>query len=191
MLEELAQDVLDIGLNAAMAGASHVTIRISENRADDVLIVTVADNGRGMSPELRRNVLDGFSSTKNNSSKTLGLGIALLRQAADLCGGRFKLFSHQTRGTIISARMQRSHIDRPPLGDLAGSIMALCGTEERMIVHYEHRFEGRVFQFDSSSIADEAIQPAALNAMQLLDIERRLIKGEWALRETAAVYPVG
>lgn len=177
MLEELAQDILDVALNAATAGASRVAIRLLEEPGRDRLSITIADNGKGMDTQLREQVLDGFMTTKTGGSKPLGLGIALLREAADLCEGRFRLFSRVGRGTIVCTSMRHSHIDRPPLGDLAASITALCCTESGMSVLFEHRCDKTTFVFDSASLCTET--PAGgMTAARLLEIERILTEGE-------------
>ena len=181
MLEELAQDILDVALNAATAGASRVAIRLSEDVHRDRLSITIADNGKGMDAGLREQVLDGFVTTKVDGSKPLGLGIALLREAADLCEGRFRLFSQEGRGTIVSVSMRHSHIDRPPLGDLAASITALCCTESGMRVLFEHRCGERTFVFDSALLRIET-EGGGMTAALLLEIERIVNEGEERFR---------
>ena len=52
MLEDISQHVLDIAENSVAAEATSVLVEIVENRKDNLLSLTVEDNGKGMSPEL-------------------------------------------------------------------------------------------------------------------------------------------
>ena len=182
MLEEIAQDILDVGMNASTAGATRTVVRLTENAHTDRLTVLIADNGKGMSPDLRRRVLDGFTTTKTGSGKPLGLGIAMLREATELCEGRFHLFSREGEGTIVAARMQRSHIDRPPLGDIAGSITALCCAGGEADVDFEYRVGRKAFRFDSRQVLDSDRRHRGISAPILLEIERILHEGVENLR---------
>jgi hypothetical protein len=53
------------------------------------------------------------------------LGIPLLRETAEHCGGAFAIVSRPGEGTTVTASFQRSHIDLPPFGDLSGTLLAL------------------------------------------------------------------
>ncbi|HQO36127.1 MAG TPA: ATP-binding protein [bacterium] len=181
MLEELAQDILDIGLNAASAEAGRIAIRVTEDMSADRLSILLADNGKGMSEDLRERVLNGFATTKTGHSKPVGLGIALLRQAADLCEGRFRLCSREGQGTLVAVSMVHSHIDRPPMGDLAASIMALCSTEHGMEVRFEHRCDDRSFVFDSAEILER--KNGIVSAFKLMEIDDILREKERNLLE--------
>ncbi|MFH1737433.1 MAG: ATP-binding protein [bacterium] len=183
MLEELAQDILDIGMNASAAKANRLSVRLIEDAGADRLTILMADNGNGMSPELRRRVLNGFATTKTGGTKPLGLGIAMLRQAADLCDGRFRLYSREDVGTFVVASMRHSHIDRPPLGDIAASITALCCSDSGMGVRFEHRCGETVFRFDSTDVLNSRQRNQGIPASSLLKIDNLLREGERALRE--------
>lgn len=181
MLEDLAQDILDLGLNAASAQASEVSVRLLEDDRTDRLTLIVADNGDGMSPELQKRVLEGFQSTKSGARKPLGLGIAMLREASELCEGRFRLRSRPGKGTVVAATMKRSHIDRPPLGDIAGSVSALCCAEGGMGVRFEHRRGDDVVKFDSRDYLGPVSRNGGIPALKLMEIEKVLEERERAL----------
>ena len=53
------------------------------------------------------------------------------------------------RGTSVTASMRLSHIDRPPLGDLNATILALCATDRKMDVQLNYRSDEEKFSFDS------------------------------------------
>ena len=56
------------------------------------------------------------------------------------------------RGTSVIASMRLSHIDRPPLGDLNTTILALCATDKKMDVQLNYRSDEQKFSFDSREL---------------------------------------
>ena len=170
MLEDLAQDILDVGMNSAAAQARRLVVRLIEDLEADRFTVFIGDDGKGMSAYMRECVLDGYATTKGG--KPLGLGIAMLREAADLCEGKFRLFSRPNKGTILLVTMKHSHIDRPPLGDIAASIAALCCAEGNMAVRFEHRRGLSEFLFDSMEFLGHKKHSEGLTAGDFIEIER-------------------
>lgn len=122
-MKELALHILDLAENALRAGAGFLDIAIRRNEAADTLTITIADNGRGMKPAELARVTDPFYSTK--TTRRTGLGIPLMAQAAERAGGAFTIASRPGGGTRVRAVFQDSHIDRQPLGDLAGAVAAV------------------------------------------------------------------
>ena len=57
------------------------------------------------------------------------------------------------RGTSVTASMRLSHIDRPPLGDLNATILALCSADKKTDVQLNYRSDGEKFVFDSRELA--------------------------------------
>ena len=58
-------------------------------------------------------------------------------------------------GTTITATFQHSHIDRAPLGDIAGSIMAVLLSERAVDVAYRHVLGNRQFELDTAEVRAE------------------------------------
>ena len=57
-MKELSLNILDITENSVKAGASLTSILLSED--DEELVLSIEDNGSGMSPEILRGVTDPF-----------------------------------------------------------------------------------------------------------------------------------
>jgi signal transduction histidine kinase len=153
MFEELSQHILDIAMNSLSGNANQVQISILESRKHDWLVLRVRDDGRGMDAATLQRVLANRWSSKKQRLKPIGLGLALLRQTAEMCGGHFRLRSAPGRGTSVTASMRLSHIDRPPLGDLSATILALCATDRKMNVQLNYRSDEQKFSFDSQELA--------------------------------------
>lgn len=149
MFDELSHNILDIGMNSLAAGASVLEIVIIENRKHDWLIIRILDNGHGMSPARLKSVLDSNATTKTHRRKPIGLGLAMLRQTCDLCDGTFHVHSAPARGTTVTASMRWSHIDRPPVGDLNATLLALSATNPTVDIRLAYRDEGQDFFFSS------------------------------------------
>ena len=148
MLEELSLHILDIGMNSVAAGAKTLRIFVIENVLRDWLIIRVRDDGRGMDEKTLRDVLNQNVSGKKGRKKPIGLGLALLRQTSEMCGGTFHVHSAPGKGTSVTASMRFSHIDRPPLGNLNDTILALCANPD-LEVHLYYRANEQTFHFCS------------------------------------------
>ncbi len=152
MFEELSLHVLDIAMNSLAANAQQVEISVCESQQHDWLIVRVRDNGRGMDSATLARVLARHWSGKRQQKKSIGLGLALLRQTAEMCGGHFHVRSAPGRGTSVTASMRLSHVDRPPLGDLATTMLTLCAANPEMDVRLRYRTDHERFQFSSREL---------------------------------------
>jgi anti-sigma regulatory factor (Ser/Thr protein kinase) len=153
-MRELSLHLLDIAENAIAAGARHLHISIIESLATDSLVITIQDDGCGMDAETLAKVRTPFYTTR--TTRDVGLGIPLLAAAAERSGGGLEISSAPSVGTTVVARFQRSHIDRAPLGDVAGALMAILlrSADEGLGLTYEHRMDEWVFAFDTRELRD-------------------------------------
>lgn len=151
-MRELALHLLDIAENSISAKASRIQIDVEEDHAADRLRLVVIDNGAGMSPEMVARVTDPFVTSR--TTRKVGLGIPLLKAAAEACNGGLSIESTLGVGTCVTVEFQLSHIDRMPLGSLASTILTLVvGSPE---VHWVFRYivNGQVFVFDDEPIKE-------------------------------------
>ncbi len=152
-MRELSLHVLDLLENSLEAGATRICVEIDEQPCQNLLKITVADNGRGMDAETQTCALDPFFTTR--STRHVGLGLPLLRAAAERCGGGLELQSQPGVGTTVVATFERDHIDRAPLGDMVSTLMgALLSRREGWDLRYTHRVGDRVFTFDTAQIRE-------------------------------------
>jgi anti-sigma regulatory factor (Ser/Thr protein kinase) len=155
MFEELSLHILDIAMNSLAAGARTVHITVLEHARWDRLTIRIQDNGRGMDEATLERVLASLVSTKRHRKKAIGLGLALLRQTAEMCGGEFRVRSTPGRGTTVTASMRLLHVDRPPLGDLNATILALCAANPAADVQLHYLGEDGQFHFSSRELAEK------------------------------------
>ncbi len=125
-MHDLSLYLLDILENSVRAGAGRIAVAISADRAADTLTIAVEDDGPGL-PVSPDEALDPFFTTK--SDKTTGLGLSLFRQAAEAAGGGLSVGrSPALGGVAVKAWMSLANVDRPPLGDVAASVLTMVAT---------------------------------------------------------------
>ena len=151
-MRELSLNVLDIAQNSIAAGAALTEITVQEDTADDRIVITVKDNGRGMTPEQVRKVSDPIYTTR--TTRTVGMGIPLFRMAADMAGGGLSIASAPGKGTTVTATFVRSHIDRMPLGDMTGTVVALIRMNPDRDFRYVRRYNDREFALDTRELRE-------------------------------------
>ena len=149
-MKDLSLHVLDLAENAVKAGAGSIAIDIVDDLPGDRLSITIQDDGCGMSPAMVERVQDPFVTSR--TTRKVGLGIPLFKQGCLDTGGTFRLSSQQGVGTVISGTYVRSHLDRPPMGDMAGSILTLVLANPDMDLRYRHTVGEETFEFDTAEI---------------------------------------
>jgi len=126
-MKELSLNILDIAENSLKAGATLTEILIEET--DNLLSLTIRDNGCGMSDETEKNVENPFYTTR--TTRKVGMGIPLLKLAAEQTGGGITIESKtveedpDNHGTTVTARFFKNHLDFTPLGDVTSTITTL------------------------------------------------------------------
>lgn len=158
-MKELSLHILDVAQNSVAAGAKALDLAVMEK--DGLLTVVVADNGRGMSPEFLAKVTDPFTTTR--ATRKVGLGLPLLKLAAEQTGGRLSIESAVGAGTTVTAVFASGSVDCPPLGDMAATVALLAqGAGEDMELTYTRETEKGVFRFDTREIR-EILGPVPLS----------------------------
>jgi hypothetical protein len=152
-VRELTLHLLDIAENSIAAGARNIKIQIEENSDKDLLKLVVTDDGRGMNAETVKKVIDPFVTSR--TTRKVGLGIPLLKEAAEACNGFFELTSALSKGTELSVQFQHSHIDRMPLGDVNTTFQNLFFSNPHIHWIFEYRIDEKEFVFDDKEIKDE------------------------------------
>jgi anti-sigma regulatory factor (Ser/Thr protein kinase) len=152
-MKELALHVIDIIENGLNAGATRIELSIKEDTKQNLLQIEIEDNGRGIPAELISRVMDPFYTTR--TTRRVGLGLSLFREASKRCGGVFKIRSKEGEGTFVHATFQRDHLDLAPLGDMAKSLQGLILGNPEVDFSYIHQVDGKLFQFSTQALKQE------------------------------------
>jgi hypothetical protein len=125
-MHDLSLYLLDVLENSVRAGATVIAVGVAADPAADRLVMTVDDDGPGL-PASPERVLDPFFTTKED--KRTGLGLSLFRQAAEAAGGAFHVGRSKALGGVaVRAELRLGDVDRPPLGDVATSLLTMVAT---------------------------------------------------------------
>ncbi len=118
-------DVLaDIVQNSIEAASK--TIAVTWRQEEQLLSVTVIDDGKGMDEKQVEKALDPFyTDGVKHAARKVGLGLPFLVQLTESTGGEFSLTSRAGEGTTVSFTVPLSHIDTPPIGDLVSTMTSL------------------------------------------------------------------
>jgi hypothetical protein len=125
-MHDLSLYLLEMLENSIHAGAGRIHVGLTIDRSSDGLRMSVDDDGRGLtvSPE---QTLDPFYTTK--PGKKTGLGLSLLKAEAEAAEGQLDIGpSKRLGGTRVTVYMRFSHLDRPPLGDVAATIVIVAAS---------------------------------------------------------------
>jgi hypothetical protein len=164
-MKTLSLNILDIVQNSLRAMATEITIEIKESASEGSYQILIRDNGSGIPEEILENVTDPFVTTR--TKRRMGLGLALLKYHAELAGGNLKVESETGNGTEITATFLFSHIDRQPLGDIAGVIVLLLATNPEINFIYRHCTGKGEYRFSSAETKD-FLEAETLNERNLL-----------------------
>ena len=123
------------GILAKYLAASLITITVVEDQPGDTLSISVEDNGKGMSEETVKKVIDPFYTTR--TTRSVGLGVPLFKMEAEMTGGSFTIQSQLGVGTNLTAVFKPSSVDMIPLGDINGTVQLLvsCNPQLDFIFH--------------------------------------------------------
>ncbi len=152
MMTEISLNILDVAENSTRAGATLVTILVSVETAADKLIVTIEDNGCGMTKEQALQVTDPFFTTRG--TRKVGLGVPFFKYAAESTGGSFSIESELGTGTAVTAVFGLSHIDRMPLGDINSTIETLITCHPDTDFLYIYRYNQASFELDTRAFRE-------------------------------------
>ncbi len=172
-MRELALHLLDIAENSVAAGATTIQIVAEEDLAHDRLKLAVIDDGSGMDAQMVARVTDPFVTTR--TTRKVGLGIPLLKAAAEACNGFLNIASTPGKGTRIDAEFQHSHIDRMPLGDLPSTWLTLLVSYPDIHWIFQYKNGSSCFEFDDTLFKRE-IGDLALTEPTILAFLRQCLQ---------------
>lgn len=171
-MKELSLNVLDISQNSISAKASLVQILIEET--NELLSISIIDNGIGMSKDFLQTVTDPFRTTR--STRKVGMGIPLFKLAAEQTGGKLEIASEtvadnpDSHGTVIKAEFNKTHLDFTPLGDIISTILILVQGNPTIDFVFKHSLpNGVLVEMDTREIREVLGEDVPLNSFEVLE----------------------
>ena len=151
-MTEIALNILDIVQNSLRAGAGNVSVTVRESVVENSLRITVSDDGSGISPEMLPTVTDPFATSR--TTRKVGMGLPFLKYHSEIAGGGICVVSEKDSGTSVDATFKLDHIDRQPLGDIAGVMRLLILANPRTGFLYRHITDRGEFSLDTAEIRE-------------------------------------
>lgn len=151
-MRELSMHILDIAMNSVRANASEIQIKVHEQVNQNLFQFIIEDNGPGIPDEIFKTIKDPFTTSR--TMRKVGLGIPLLNDTCLLCHGTLEIKTECGVGTIVDAKMDYDHIDRPPLGDIVSTIVGLVTSNATKNIHYEHTYNEQAFEFQTKELQE-------------------------------------
>lgn len=180
-MKDLSMHIMDIAQNSVRAKAQLVHVAVLEKGED--LIIQVEDDGTGMDAETVAKVTDPFYTSR--TTRKVGLGIPLIKQNAEQTDGKLDLTSELGKGTILRAIFGRYHIDRPPMGDIPGTMAMLISGNPDLDFVFSYEKDGETYRLDSREVkeilgdVDIRLPKVANFLKQMIDENLKEIKVEY------------
>lgn len=155
-MKELSLNILDIAQNSVKAKAENILIKLDETA--EKLTIKIEDDGCGMSKETVENVMNPFYTTR--TTRNVGLGIPLLKLAAEQTGGGISITSvsekdnPESHGTAVTAEFFKNHLDFTPLGDVISTVTVLIQGSPDIEWRFEHNFENGQVALDTRELRE-------------------------------------
>lgn len=171
-MKELSMHVYDLMENSTAANAKDVWLTIEDLKSENVFRFTIKDNGKGMSPEFLARVTDPYTTSR--TTRKVGLGLPLIKMNTENCGGGMTIESELGNGTTLRFWFQHDHWDRPPMGDLTGTLVMLVSQHED--IHFVIRYvtDQDEFVFDTDDVK-EALGGMSMNDLTIIKYLKEMV----------------
>ena len=100
------RQIMDNLVGNAIKYTDHGTVRLTVAARNGMLLIDVADTGRGMDAQDSRRVFDAFTRLPGaQGTEGVGLGLSIAKEAATLLGGKITLSTVKGKGTTFYVRV--------------------------------------------------------------------------------------
>lgn len=181
-MKELSLNILDITENSVKAGASLTQIEILESTQQ--IVITITDDGCGMTDEVLNTVLNPFYTTR--TTRSVGLGLPLLKLQAEQTGGRVEISSKHieqypdTHGTVVKAIFMKNHIDCTPLGDVVATVTTLIQGHPDTDFLFKHSVGEAQVLLDTRMLR-ETLEDVPLNTYEVIKWIEEYLNEQYSL----------
>ena len=169
-MKELSLNILDIAENSVKAKATLVEIILKESEKELELIIR--DDGCGMPEEIVRGVTDPFYTTR--TTRKVGMGIPLLKLAAEQAGGRLEISSLTANddpinhGTRVKATFYTNNIDFTPIGDIVSTICVIIQGHPEINYVFRHITPEKSVELDTRQMREVLGEDVSLGEPEVI-----------------------
>lgn len=106
---QIQQVLINLMRNAleAMDGAPVRRLNVTTSLIEDIVLVSVADTGHGIAPQVRKHLFEAFNSSKEGG---MGLGLSICRTIVEAHGGRIRAIDGEGGGTEFQFTLLRAKL---------------------------------------------------------------------------------
>lgn len=168
-MKELSLNILDVAENSVKAKATLIEILLTQEK--NMLTLIIRDNGCGMTKSILKGVTDPFYTTR--TTRKVGLGLPLLKMAAEMTGGSLKIESVSeiddaiNHGTTVTAVFYTNHIDFTPIGDMVATIVTLIQGHPQYDFLFKHSVFGYEISLDTRELRN-VLEDVPLNNYEVI-----------------------
>jgi len=170
---DLSEHILDIAENSVNAGANKIWINITEDIETDLLEIEIKDNGKGMTKEEAEQAKNPFVTSR--TTRNVGLGIPLFKEAAEQSGGKLEISSAPGKGTTVKAIFGYGNIDRKPLGDMTETLISLMLLAKDKDIFYKRNNNGNEIEIDTMQLKKD-LEIERLDDVVILNSLKKLFR---------------
>ena len=176
-MKELSLNILDITENSVKAGATLTEISITES--GNKLVISIKDDGCGMSEDIVRSVVDPFYTTR--TTRKVGMGVPLFKMAAEQTGGRLEIVSDtgEDHGTTVTAYFYKDHLDFTPLGDVISTVTTLIQGHPDTDFLFTHLIDDNEIRLDTRELR-AVLEGVPLNTYDVLEWIRGYLEEQYS-----------
>ena len=176
-MKELSLNILDITENSVKAGATLTEISITESGNE--LIISIKDDGCGMSEDIVRSVVDPFYTTR--TTRKVGMGVPLFKMAAEQTGGKLEIISDtgEDHGTTVTAYFYKDHLDFTPLGDVISTVTTLIQGHPDTDFLFTHLIDDKEIRLDTRELR-AVLEGVPLNTYDVLEWIRGYLEEQYS-----------
>lgn len=166
--------ILDLVQNSISANAKLIIVEIIENSAQNMKL-SIKDDGKGIKKSVLANVADPFYTTR--TTRKVGLGLPMVKFAAESSGGSFSISSVEGSGTYLELEFNTKHLDCPPFGNMGKTIAVLLAVNPDIDFVYRHKANCGDFVMDTR-ILKQALKEVPINNFEVIEwIEQHINEG--------------
>ncbi len=184
-MRELSLHILDVAENSLRSNANLIEIIIKESVKKNSYKIVIRDDGCGMKKDYLKSVKNPFVTERK--TRKVGLGLPLFANTAKMCSGKLSIYSKPNKGTVVIAKMERDHIDLPPLGKIADTLLSLIMSSNGSDIKFIHQYNEHEYELDTREIKRE-IEVDSLNNPAIMKwIKEYIEENENYLRKKGAL----
>ena len=151
-------------------------LSLSIDEDGKTISVAIKDDGKGMDEATQARAFNPFyTEAGKHDKRKVGLGLPILKQICEATDGSVSLSSKKGVGTELRYSFSATHIDLPPMGDLAETILMLFNYPGDFDLTFTHRKGTEEYSISRLELA-EAV--GGLESIEGISLAREFLQSQ-------------